>query len=84
MHSIKSGLRVHNPVVEDDHEIAIHGLAEPRRLRAAGISFEDREDLLGHKSGSITTHYPAVKLHNLVETANKVCDENSRTDNFES
>jgi integrase len=27
------------------------------RLRAAGVSFEDRQDLLGHKSGRITTHY---------------------------
>lgn len=26
------------------------------RLRAAGVSFEDRQDLLGHKSGRITTH----------------------------
>jgi hypothetical protein len=28
-----------------------------RRLRAAGVSFEDRQDLLGHRSGRITTHY---------------------------
>jgi integrase len=28
-----------------------------RRLRAAGVSFEDRQDLLGHKSGRITTQY---------------------------
>ena len=28
-----------------------------RRLRAAGVSFEDRQDLLGHKSSRITTHY---------------------------
>ncbi len=27
-----------------------------RRLRAASVSFEDRQDLLGHKSGRITTH----------------------------
>ncbi len=26
-----------------------------RRLRAAGVSYEDRQDLLGHKSGRITT-----------------------------
>ena len=26
------------------------------RLRAAGVSFEDRQDLLGHKSGRVTTH----------------------------
>ncbi len=45
-----------------------------RRLRAAGVSFEDRQDLLGHKSGRITTHYSAAELHNLIEAANKVCE----------
>jgi integrase len=28
-----------------------------RRLRAAGVAFEDRQALLGHKSGSVTTDY---------------------------
>ncbi len=32
------------------------------RLRAAGVSLEDRQDLLGHKSGRITTHYSAAEL----------------------
>jgi integrase len=45
-----------------------------RRLRAAGVSFEDRQDLLGHKSGRITTHYSAAELTNLIEAANKVCE----------
>ena len=45
-----------------------------RRLRAAGVSFEDRQDLLGHRSGRITTHYSAAELSNLIEAANKVCD----------
>lgn len=44
-----------------------------RRLRAAGVSFEDRQDLLGHKSGRITTHYSPAELHNLIAAANKVC-----------
>ena len=44
-----------------------------RRLRAAGVSFEDRQDLLGHKSGRITTHYSSAELSNLIEAANKVC-----------
>ncbi len=48
-----------------------------RRLRAAGVSFEDRQDLLGHKSGRITTHYSAAELENLIEAANRVCGENS-------
>jgi integrase len=43
-----------------------------RRLRAAGVSFEDRQDLLGHKSGRITTHYSAAELGNLIAAANQV------------
>lgn len=49
-----------------------------RRLRAAGVSFEDRQDLLGHKSGRITTHYSAAELGNLLEAANRVCGTESR------
>lgn len=48
-----------------------------RRLRATGVSFEDRQDLLGHRSGRITTHYSAAELGNLIEAANKVCDHHS-------
>jgi integrase len=43
-----------------------------RRLRAAGVSFEDRQDLLGHVSGRITTHYSAVELSRLIEAAERV------------
>jgi integrase len=49
-----------------------------RRLRAAGVSFEDRQDLLGHRSGRITTHYSQAELTNLIEAAEKVCDLESR------
>ena len=49
-----------------------------RRLRAAGVSFEDRQDLLGHKSGRITTHYSGAELSNLVEAAEKACQVRSR------
>ena len=49
-----------------------------RRLRAAGVGFEDRQDLLGHKSGRITTHYSQVELINLIQAANKVCEEGNR------
>lgn len=44
-----------------------------RRLRAAGVSFEDRQDLLGHKSSRITTHYSSAEIKSLIEAANKVC-----------
>jgi integrase len=49
-----------------------------RRLRAAGVGFEDRQDLLGHKNGRITTHYSAAELGHLLECANSVCDNSSR------
>lgn len=45
-----------------------------RRLRAAGVSFEDRQDLLGHKSGRITTHYSAAELSTLIEAANRAVE----------
>jgi len=47
-----------------------------RRLRAAGVSFEDRQDLLGHRSGRMTTHYSAAELSKLIESANTVCERN--------
>lgn len=43
------------------------------RLRAAGVSFEDRQDLLGHKSDRMTTHYSAPDIARLIEAAEKVC-----------
>ncbi len=42
-----------------------------RGLRAAGVSFEDRQDLLGHKSARITTHYSGPELANLIGAAEK-------------
>jgi integrase len=55
--------------------IRVHDLKHTfgRRLRAAGVSFEDRQDLLGHRSGRITTHYSGAELSRLVEAANCVC-----------
>jgi integrase len=60
--------------------VRVHDLKHTfgRRLRAAGVCFEDRQDLLGHKSGRITTHYSAPELANLIAAAEKVCEENSR------
>lgn len=57
--------------------VRIHDLKHTfgRRLRAAGVSFEDRQDLLGHKSARITTHYSTAEVRNLLEAANKVCRE---------
>ena len=56
--------------------VRVHDLKHTfgRRLRAAGVSFEDRQDLLGHKSGRITTHYSAAEIGNLITAANKICE----------
>ena len=61
-------------------QVRVHDLKHTygRRLRAAGVSFEDRQDLLGHRSGRITTHYSAAELANLMEAANRVCEGNVR------
>jgi integrase len=57
-------------------QVRVHDLKHTfgSRLRAAGVSFEDRQDLLGHKSQRITTHYSAADLGRLIEAANRVCD----------
>jgi integrase len=49
-----------------------------RRLRAAGVSFEDRQDLLGHRSSRITTHYSAAELTRLIEAAERVTEANKQ------
>ncbi len=48
-----------------------------RRLRAAGVSLEDRHDLLGHRSGRVTTHDSPAELGNLIGASN-VCEDRSR------
>jgi integrase len=60
-------------------KVRVHDLKHTfgRRLRAAGVSFEDRQDLLGHKSERITTHYSAAELSNLLAAVNKVANGQS-------
>lgn len=55
-------------------DLRVHDLKHTfgRRLRAAGVSYEDRQDLLGHRSGRITTHYSQAELSNLLEAANLI------------
>lgn len=63
-----------------DLAVRVHDLKHTfgRRIRSIGVSLEDRQDLLGHKSGKITTHYSAAELLNLWEAANKVCADQNR------
>lgn len=60
--------------------IRVHDLKHTfgRRLRAAGVTEEDRKALLGHKNGSITSHYSGAELGKLIETANMVSATDSR------
>lgn len=61
-------------------QVRVHDLKHTfgRRLRAAGVSYEDRQDLLGHRSGRITTHYSAAELSNLMTAAELVCQGNGK------
>jgi integrase len=56
-------------------DVRVHDLKHTfgRRLRAAGVSFEDRQDLLGHRSARITTHYSSAEIRSLIESANSIC-----------
>ena len=56
--------------------IRVHDLKHTygHRLRAAGVGFEDRKILLGHKSDHVTTHYSAPEIGALIEAAEKVCE----------
>ena len=67
------------PAPEGFRRVRVHDLKHTfgRRLRAAGVAFEDRQDLLGHKSARITTHYSGAELQNLIAAAEKVCDDKS-------
>ena len=49
------------------------------RLRAAGVSLEDRKALLGHTVGDITTHYSAPDISRLLEYAERICDRDQGT-----
>ncbi len=53
------------------------------RLSTAGVSFADRQDLLGHRSGWITTHHSQVEPEELLVSANKVCGGKSRNGDIE-
>ena len=61
-------------------QVCVHDLKHTfgRRLRAAGVGFKDRQDLLGRRSGRITTHDSAAELDRLIEAAGAVAEQNGR------
>lgn len=62
-------------------QVRIHDLKHTfaRRLRAAGVSFEDRQDLLGHSSKSVTTHYSAAELGALIDAVNRISEKSRKS-----
>jgi len=54
--------------------VRVHDLKHTfgHRLRAAGVSFKDRQDLLGDRSDRITTHYSAPDIGRLLKAAEMV------------
>jgi len=61
-------------------QVRVHDLKHTfaRRLRSAGVGFEDRQDLLGHTSKSVTTHYSGAELVNLIQAVNRIKTQKSR------
>jgi integrase len=60
--------------------VRVHDLKHTygHRLRAAGVGFEDRKLLLGHKAGHVTTHYSAPEIEALIHASEKVCELGAR------
>jgi integrase len=61
-------------------DVRVHDLRHTfgMRLRAAGVGFEDRQDLLRHKSHRITTHYSKAEIRNLLDALNSLCEREQR------
>jgi integrase len=61
-------------------DLHVHDLRHTfgQRLRDAGVSFEDTQDLLGHRSNRITDHYSSPSIPRLVDAAEKVTRRDSR------
>lgn len=62
------------PAAEGFRRTRLHDLKHTcgRCLGAAGVGFEDRQDMLAHKSGRMTTRYCAAELGNLVAAVNRI------------
>jgi integrase len=60
---------------EGFRSIRVHDLKHTfgHRLRAAGVGFEDRQSLLGHKSSHVTTHYSAPEVGALIAAVERIC-----------
>ena len=61
-------------------DVRVHDLRHTfgMRLRAAGVGFEDRQDLFGHYAERITTHYSRVEIGRLIECVELLCVHDNR------
>jgi integrase len=77
----KRAWRVSGLPTGDEYRRGVHNLRHTfgHRLRSAGVSFEDRQDLLWHKSGRITTHYSRPDLKRLLDAVNSILEGNRHT-----
>lgn len=67
--------KIHRQPAHDGFKrLRVHDLKHTfgRRLRAADVPHEDRQVLLGHTNGSVTSHYSAAELGKLIEYADRV------------
>lgn len=72
--AIKWERQYKKPAAAGFSTVRVHDLKHTfgRRLRAAGSHLEDRQVLLGHTNGSITTHYSAADLSKLLTEVEKL------------
>lgn len=68
------------PAHEGFANVRVHDLKHTfgRRLRAAGVTKEDRQVLLGHTNGNVTSHYSGAELGQLIDAANRISTTDSR------
>jgi hypothetical protein len=74
--AVRYGLKIGLPCPKGFRSIRVHDLKHTygHRLRGAGVSFEDRQLLLGHKMRApMTTHYSAADVGALIEASERVC-----------
>jgi integrase len=71
---------LHRPCPPGFRSVRVHDMKHTygHRLRVAGVGFEDRKLLLGHKSDHVTTHYSAPEIGALIQASDKVCELGSR------
>ena len=74
----------YKPAAEGFRNVRAHDLKQTvgGRLRTSVISFEDRQDLLDHKSSRMPTHYSAMELANLIEATDKALEKSPHDQGF--